>query len=509
MQQKMKLGLSANASLCPSPRHFYSVQWLWVLMVSTLTLSSCHLFKPVPKKERQADEELGEIVGKRIWNPETQSWEPVREVSGPMDTLKWTQLPPEAYPPILSTPEVRRRAGQSLPEDTEVKDRYRVALLLPFMTHRNNPEQIKIYKHSYWALHFYAGAQLAVEDLQQTEQGAPLDLYVLDTKAATQHTRQLLASNPDLAKADLIIGPYRAQNVRLAAKFGNAQGKVVVAPWAAMPGLTENNEYFVQANPSLQRHCSALIWHALESRTDSSEIVVVVRDDPVELHLLPIFREAAWEFAGTRDTVMFQEFVVKDTTSDYHQFKIGPMIAPKGQTIFIVPSWSDEKFVYELLRQLLIAQQYTGDPLNPIAQDREVVVYGMPQWADFERIDLDFYEKLHVRISTPFYIDKGKEAVRQFRQRYFERFGTLPTQAAYLGYDITYYFCKQLLQFGTRFQKVLDAHPWEGLHMRFEVEPVPATPLPNMETLERVDRYENSALYLLQFKEYHFQPIAQ
>ncbi len=481
---------------------------------AVLMLSACNLFKPVPREERarrdRDPDELGEIVGRRVWNPETQRWEPVRELHEPMDTVRWTLLPRELYPPIASRPEVVRNAGLGLPADTEIKDRYVVAFLLPFMTHRNPPGQPDIYTHSYWALHFYGGARLALEDRESARGTAPLDVYVFDTKASTAETRRLLASDADLARADLIIGPYRSSNVSLVAEYGKRHGKVVVSPWSAATGLTSENEFFVQVNPALETHCKALMRHALASRSDTAEIVVVVRNEPAELARLQWFREAAWEFAGRRDTVLFQEFVVRDTTSDFHEFQIGPMVAPTGETIFIVPSWSNENFIYALLRQLLIAQQAGSVVDGVVRQQRQVRVYGMPQWAEFERVDVDFYEKLQVHISSPFYVDKSAEEVRRFRRRYFEHFGALPRQAAYLGYDLTRYMCAQLLEYGTHFQKVLDQHPAEGLHMRFRFEGVPAaTAIPGLEELERVDRYENKALYLLRFREFHFQPVGQ
>ncbi len=483
----------------------------FLAIVLALTFSACGLFKPVSQGDRgqrgDEEEELGEIVGRRVWNPETQQWEPVREVHEPMDTISWTELPREAFPPIRSRPEVVAQAGKTLPDDTELKDRYAVAFLLPFMTHRNEPGRPDIYTHSYWALHFYAGARLAIEDIEAERGSAPLDIYVLDTKASTAEVRRLLGSSTELAGADLIIGPYRSANVSLAAEFGKTNGKVVVSPWAAASGLTTDNEYFVQVNPSLETHCKTLMRHALETRTDTAEIVVVVRDEPDELARLEWLREAAWEFAGRRDTVLFQEFIVRDTTSDFHEFQIGPMVAPEGETIFLVPSWSNENFIYAVLRQLLIAQQQGSVFNGVVRQKRQVRVYGMPQWADFERIDVNFYEKLQVHISSPFYIDKSLEAVRLFRRRYFEQYGALPQEAAYLGYDVTHYMCNLLLDYGTRFQKVLDQHPAEGLHMQFRFEPVPAAATPAWnEGPGRVDRYENKALYLLRYQQFHFQP---
>ncbi len=476
-----------------------------------LVFSACDIFKPVPREDRSRrgdeEEELGEIVGRRVWNPETQQWEPVREVREPMDTVEWTELPRESFPPIVSRPDVVQNAGQALPADTELKDRYAVAFLLPFMTHRNPPSRPDIYTHSYWALHFYAGAQLAIEDLEAERGAAPLDIYVLDTKASRAEMRRLLTSSAELAGADLIIGPYRSANVSMAAEFGKQRGKVVVSPWAAASGLTSDNEYFVQVNPSLETHCKMLMRHALQTRTDTAEIVVVVRDEPDELARLEWFREAAWEFAGRRDTVLFQEFIVRDTTSDFHEFQIGPMVAPEGETIFLVPSWSNENFIYALLRQLLIAQQQGSVVDGVVRQQRQVRVYGMPQWADFERIDVNFLEKLQVHISSPFYIDKERDAVRQFRRRFFEKYGALPQEAAYLGYDVTHYMCGMLLDYGTRFQKVLDQHPDEGLHMKFEFEAVPAAEAPAWnERPDRVDRFENRALYLLRYHQFHFQP---
>ena len=157
--------------------------------------------------------------------------------------------------------------------------------------------------------------------------------------------------------------------------------------------------------------------------------------------------------------------------------------------------FSNESFVYSLMHKLNLAKR-----------DQEVVVYGMPQWMRFERIAYDYFEQLNVHVSSDTYIEMEAPKVRTFRQEFFNQFGTVPTEDAFVGYDVVNYFVDMMIKKGTRFQEVIDQYPVDNLHTSFKFEGVP---IPNAQPEQKsntVNHYENSHVNILEFKDYQFKP---
>jgi len=96
----------------------------------------------------------------------------------------------------------------------------------------------------------------------------------------------------------------------------------------------------------------------------------------------------------------------------------------------------------------------------------------MPQWKNYERISFDYYDVLNVHISSDNQLDKTKDNIKNFARAYFNRFGEMPNEDAYYGYDMTLYMGKMLIKHGSQFQTQIDAEPFMGLSTGFDFESV-------------------------------------
>ena len=109
-------------------------------------------------------------------------------------------------------------------------------------------------------------------------------------------------------------------------------------------------------------------------------------------------------------------------------------------------------------------------------------------------------------MSSANYIDPLDERVRQFKRKFFDEYGTIPREEAYLGYDAMNYFGKMLNQYGREFPQSLDRQPYDVLHGRFEFERVVLKPEEHKEDLNYFDQLENKFVHILQFRDFQFQP---
>lgn len=475
-----------------------SRSWL-VVLILTLLFASCDLFKKLPddRETRPKEDDLGEIQPPTKVDPETGELQPVTVLVEKMDTVKWKELSTDRFPPITS-------AGDDQLPDPLTGDLpgfktspagagHKIAMLLPFMTDRFNSTTPSFFETSKWAIHYYCGVKLAVEDLEKEGISCQLDVY--DSKASEEEVNQLLLSESRLANADLIIGPYRSTVVRLVADFGKRNEIPVVSPYSAASGIADENPYYIQVNPSLKAHCTAITRH-VRQRYPASQVVLVVRNQQEELSRLAYFQEANREFFTNYDTTHLQEYIVSDNSADFNSIDVTPYLQTDQKVVFIVPSWGNESFIYSLLRKIKLAK----------TDLTEVVVYGMPKWMEYEQImDYDLYEALNVHVSSSFFTDDLEDSVKEFNRRYFGAYGELPQEEAFIGYEVMRYFVHQLNREGGRMLERLDSNDESNLYTKFQFRRVVDMPRATDDFRRRFGRLENEYVHILEFKDFHFQ----
>ncbi|MBK8704924.1 MAG: hypothetical protein IPN33_16025 [Saprospiraceae bacterium] len=129
----------------------------------------------------------------------------------------------------------------------------------------------------------------------------------------------------------------------------------------------------------------------------------------------------------------------------------------------------------------------------------------MPQWITFDKIDFSYYEKLHIHISASSYIDPISVDVQSFKRQYFDRFGAVPVEESFLGYDVTLYFGRMLHKYGSKFQRSFDRNAYTGLQTRFDFQPVMKANAAGSDRYQ-IEQYENSFIHILKFQDYQFRP---
>ncbi len=485
-----------TSARCGQPR----LPVLFYFFLVTFAFSSCDWFKPArdPKKDKvYKEEDVGELQGTKVFDPETGTWRTVHEVNEKVDTLKWSDLSEDKYPPIETVENWSGGSGASTGGNSGGNNsgsgnsggsgKYRnVALVLPFLAQRFDTANIA--EDALWAIHFYSGAKLAYDELERS--GISLNINVLDDEATTGKMTTLLRGS-EMTKADLIIGPYKRDNVALAADFSKKNKKPLIVPYTAQMNMSENNPNYIQVNPSLKTHCEAITRHA-RKRHRTEDIVLVARSKEEERSRLAYFQHENAVIEG-RAGSNFREMIVNE---DLQNLNAGSFVREGRTTVFIVPSWSSETFIATLFRQLMTEQ----------AQGEDIVVYGMPQWMNFEQVDYEQFEKLNVHLSSASYVDNEDEKVRQFKRSFFDAYGTIPQEEAFLGYDVMLYFGRISDELGRDFTVRLDQKPYDVLHGRFEFERVVNEPERHREESNYYDQWENKFVHILKFKDFSFQP---
>lgn len=484
--------------------------------VLCVLMYSCTSSQTISKMN--ADEVLHEIHGTIVFNPRTGNYDTVYLRNSRIDTVDWKNPPMKitASPiganniatvksPVSNRGEkLEKVSGAVIVEQTKSvagllsasavrnqKKVFRVAYLLPFFTDKFSESENDIYEKSKWALHFYSGAKLALDSLENDN--IRLEISVKDTKASEMQFKQLLLQE-SVMNADVIIGGETNTNVELAADFAKKNGKILISPYNPSSEMVTENPQFVQINPGLRTNCEAIMRNIRKTFTPG-QIILLCRDKPNEKEALQYLQLEHLKLSA-KVQVPLKEYIIEDKNG---VAAFDPKIfLNKDNVVIVMPVWgqNSETFVYSLLSKI-----------NSSRGKKNVIVYGMPQWSNFQVNVFDVFEPLQVHITQPVFIDRFSPDAVSFSASFFEKYHAAPTDEAFIGYDITLYCGLMLKKYGARFNEVMDKMPYDGLHTHFlfekDVNPGHKPSGPGV----HFDRIVNKYVNILKFHDGCFGPV--
>ena len=157
--------------------------------------------------------------------------------------------------------------------------------------------------------------------------------------------------------------------------------------------------------------------------------------------------------------------------------------------MFVFPIYRNPKIVLSFLSQLQIGRG-----------ENDATVFGMPQWADFNQLDASVMEDLGVLITGGLRVDPEDFDTRDFIDTYVQRYGALPTDAAYLGYDAIRYVVPLANRYGRAWTQHLPPS-FDGLASDYRLVPVAdGDDATN-------DGYTNSSVKVLEYRDFRFEEV--
>jgi ABC-type branched-subunit amino acid transport system substrate-binding protein len=455
---------------------------LLITILILFVFTSCGLFNPdksgktttpgpIPTEEKTV----------RIYNPETGQYEDIPAKEVVVDTVTLRDITDISLPPIKEAEKTVKSVKKSS---------YHFSLLMPFnaIKYQNISDPVDPKGRRF--IQYYAGARLAIDDLMMT--GKRIDLDVFDTEESSSKVQSIL-QNPAFQNTDIIIGPYRRGNIEAVSIFSKENEITSVSPWIPGFDMPEYNPFLLQMTPGLEAHAEAIFTH-IEMHTPQTDVYIVSRNAERELSRLSMFREAYKKASSEPDSL--KELVIEDNTSDLQNTDWLSIFENLEKAVFVIPyySRSDEGFVNSVLRKI-----------HAERLEKEIIVYGMPQWMSFGNINYDYLEALQTHLSTISFTDKNNPQYQMFSNRFFDRYGIVPEDAAFQGYDLIQYLGEAIFEHGTHFLPELESMLSSGVNLGFDIRPVFASDLPDQSN-DRIPRYyENRGIRILKFQDQYFQ----
>jgi hypothetical protein len=321
-------------------------------------------------------------------------------------------------------------------------------------------------------IEFYLGAQAALDSLNKV--GAPLEVYVIDSRSATENLSSQMNS-VEMNDVEMIIANANATDVRSLAE--SAERKKIPFISATLPndaGVT-SNPYVVVLNSTLRSHCEAIYRYIQKYHGLDKVIKVFTKPGTQEGQIKEYFREYA---KNTRGVPLKMDFV--EVGNNFDAATLAASLDSNEKNVCIAGSL-DEVFGNRLLQQL-----------GSISKSYEITVAGMPTW-DAINLSKPEYKSMEVFYSTPFNYSRPNSLATRIANEFSARQVSRPTDMFYRGYESMLRFGLLLLDTKQDVASSL-ARKGNNIFTSFDIQPV---------FLDRnnlsIDYYENRNLYFIRW----------
>lgn len=411
----------------------------------------------------------------RVYDPATGTYVLVPRDAVKVDTVKWTE---DKSDPILTDKNVET----NLPEK---KSRYEISLLIPLNS--DNYPNLDGYIDSKLLrfLHYYGGMRIAATEIENM--GLPVTFRSFDTQTSLSQLNVIL-KDPAVKKSDIIVGPYDKENLESVALFGLDNEQFVISPWLPAFNIDQENPYFIQVVPGLNMHADAIMDY-IGDEMSSRKIFLVARNNPTEIQRLNLFKK------NTR--IRTEDLIIDDVSIELAKTNLSFLLDDPDGTVFVMPYYSrqDENFINSFMRKL-----------HADKGSKEVIVFGLPQWTGFNDLNPNYMESLSLHISSPTHINTKHSSYRNFRNKFYHQYFTMPDQQAYQGYDLLMWLAKTIVKNGTA-GLIAGTSSEFGMSSGYELKPIFKEGAKKPSELKTPLYYENSKIRILEFRDRDFELV--
>ncbi|MCR9173065.1 MAG: LysM peptidoglycan-binding domain-containing protein [bacterium] len=343
------------------------------------------------------------------------------------------------------------------PIEFEEKERYKIAVFLPFFLEHGKGYSKYV---SDVSTQFYMGMTLAMDTLEAM--GLKADIHYYDTKRDSATVLKVLNS-AEFQNTDLVIGPFFPNTQKLIAEHCKQNAIRMVVPVSCETSMMEGNRLVYAAIPSDITLMRRLGEYVAQNHTKDRVLLVKPKKEE-DMPLYEAFRDAY----NSAETEM-PKAALNETTQE----SLKNLMTRNTDNILIMPTnnrYHADKFVSTVSRSDFRARK------------DGIYIYGTKDWVDFESINNDFKNRYNFRYASStfrdYYTDLMIEVNRNFRTRYKTDMGMFAVQ----GYDILLEMCSH-----------------------FFLEEAPVNLLANDFNLQQIspsDGYENNHIYIIEQEDY-------
>lgn len=270
---------------------------------------------------------------------------------------------------------------------------------------------------------FYAGALLAANHLKENGTNVKIDLI---DQLQYNSINDIYASGK-LSNSSIIVGPVKYSDMEKLLELDSGSFHTIISPMdQSAESLVKGHSALFQVPPTNKAQQENIIGlFASKCAANTNPVIIYEK--------------------GTSDTTLIRMAIdtleargIECTTFTYGLLEgreiLEKMLAKMNMecnNLVFVPS-NSEAFVSDVVRNLNLIHT------NPLEENRRnITLFGLPKWRNFEGIEVDYFHRMNLHLSLPYFVDYNREEVKDFLMKYRALFNNEPTPFAFQGYDVT------------------------------------------------------------------------
>ena len=267
---------------------------------------------------------------------------------------------------------------------------------------------------------FYIGALMSMESREDDKK---TNITLVDQ----QMFRSIddIISTGVLENKDMIVGPVKPadQEKVLAATAGKS---VVISPIdQSGEKLIEGNPLLVQIPPTVKAQQENIINLFADKCTEGRNAVIIYETGAVDTTHLRMAKEILLARGVDYRVLSYGILEGREILE-----KMSGYMKPETDNNVLVLSGS-EAFVSDVVRNLNLIHT------NPVEENRrKITLFGLPRWRNFETIEVDYFHRMNLHLSLPYFVDYNSQDVKEFLMKYRALTNSEPTPFAFQGYDV-------------------------------------------------------------------------
>lgn len=322
-------------------------------------------------------------------------------------------------------------------------------------------------------LEFYEGVQMALDSLSR--EGINLEVFVFDTRSATQSLEQQLSS-PQMEDIDLVIAHCSSNEVRAFSEFGYRKQVPVINTTIPNDAGTQSNPFFVLLNPTLKTQVEG-IYRYIQKYYSLQPVVVFRKKGATEDHIRSVLDEFSKTSMGSPIKLKYVDLIDSFTVS-----QLRAHLDSTRQNVCLVASL-DINFGRRI-----------GTQLAGISKSYRSTIIGMPTWESIREFTRPEFKGPEFIYSNPFYNAKT-DRVSQLLTTYFNNtMYARPSDMVFRGYEVTWKYARLLIEYGKDIASNLGNKQF-SVFTDFDIQPVLSKGTMNLQY------FENKRLYFIKWQD--------
>ncbi len=291
-----------------------------------------------------------------------------------------------------------------------------VVIMLPFKADDNSKTFAKS-KLLNRVTDFYLGAMIALEKLK--EKGLSVNVKVFDTKNNSAQVATILNSY-DFSKTDVIIGPLFYSKFKEVATKLRDKNVPLISPLSKKDHGTIAVKSAIQNNATKTQMANKMLSYIKERYTNQNLMIITDKKTKDNANIIKVKSYLQNNNTAIKIPVLY----MKDGYIKRELF--AKNIKNKKENWVILVSDSEA------------TSSVAVDNLGVYEKEYKITLFGLKKPKNIDKIKTHFLNRLTFHYPSTNLIDEESEEISKFQEIYKTKYGALPSDFSYKGYDTTY-----------------------------------------------------------------------